>query len=163
MKRAAETTTALPTARTRVSRLLWRWLAWSSLGLGAVGVFLPLLPTTPFLLVAAWAAPKGSPRLHHWLYRHPKYGPLLTVWQTQRAVPRRAKCLAVTLLASSWTILWLSDTATGVLWFTALLFISLATFLISRPAPAPIAPVNPSPATPDANTQESVTRGSAND
>ena len=111
----------------------WRCLAWSCLGLGTVGAFLPLLPTTPFILLAAWAAPKGSEKLDHWLHHHPHFGPLLLAWKQERALPRRAKWLAVTMLAVSWALLWWLETATGVLLFLALLFCAVAGYLLTRP------------------------------
>jgi uncharacterized protein len=83
------------------SLLLWRALALASLLLGIVGAFLPVLPTTPFLLVAAWAASKGWPQFEAWLLAHPRWGPPVRRWRDHRAVPRSAKWLAsITMLAS---------------------------------------------------------------
>lgn len=120
-----------------MSRLAWRTLAYGCVGLGAAGLVLPLLPTTPFLLVAAWAASKSSPRLESWLWHHPTTGPLLQAWHEQRAIPRRAKYLAITLLSLSWLVLWLGSAGTLVLSITAVLFCSVATFLITRPDALP--------------------------
>lgn len=120
-----------------MSRLAWRTLAYGCVGLGAAGLVLPLLPTTPFLLVAAWAASKSSPRLESWLWHHPATGPLLQAWHEQRAIPRRAKYLAITLLSLSWLALWLGSAGTLVLSITAVLFCSVATFLITRPDALP--------------------------
>ncbi len=84
------------------SLLLWRSLALVCLALGVIGAFLPLLPTTPFLLVAAWAAGKGWPQFEAWLLAHPRYGPPIRRWRDHRAVPRSAKWLAsLTMLAST--------------------------------------------------------------
>lgn len=110
-------------------------LAYFSAGLGIIGAFLPLLPTTPFLLLAAWAATRGSPELHRWLYEHPKYGPQLIAWEEKRAVATEAKILACTLATSSWIIMllmtdgWLVPTVTGIL------FVCGGTFLVTRPSP----------------------------
>lgn len=110
-------------------------LAYLSAGLGIIGAFLPLLPTTPFLLLAAWAATRGSPELHRWLYEHPKYGPQLIAWEEKRAVSTEAKILACTLATSSWIIMllmtdgWLVPTVTGIL------FVCGGTFLVTRPSP----------------------------
>jgi uncharacterized membrane protein YbaN (DUF454 family) len=126
------TTDSLPPRRRRWPYLI---LAYGCIGLGAVGVVVPGLPTTPFLLVAAWAANRGSERLHRRLYEHRQFGPLLRNWQEQRAVPRRAKWVAVLLLVLSWVILaWRSD---GPLLpsITGVFFLAVAGFLISRPVP----------------------------
>jgi len=99
------------------------------------GVFLPLLPTTPFLLVAAWAAAKSSPRLHRWLYSHPRFGPVLCAWRDEGAVPTRAKLLATITMLVSWIILWLLGSPVRVLIFLALMFSAVLLFLWSRPRP----------------------------
>jgi uncharacterized protein len=104
-------------------------------GLAVVGVVLPGLPTVPFLLLAAWSASKGSMRLHRWLYDHPRFGRILIDWEQKRAVSRRSKVLAVLLLASSWLfMLWRAPNAL-LLTFLALLFLSVGTFVVSRPEP----------------------------
>jgi uncharacterized membrane protein YbaN (DUF454 family) len=91
-----------------LAMLLWRALALVCLVLGIVGVFLPVLPTVPFLLVAAWAGGRGWPRLERWLLQHPTYGPPIRRWREKGAVPRRAKWLAsVMMLGSAVTIVLL--------------------------------------------------------
>jgi uncharacterized membrane protein YbaN (DUF454 family) len=82
--------------------LLWRSLALGCLTLGVLGAFLPVLPTTPFLLVAAWAAGRGWPQFEAWLLAHPRFGPPIRRWRDHRAVPRSAKWAAsLTMLAST--------------------------------------------------------------
>jgi uncharacterized protein len=75
----------------------WPWLllAWLCLALAALGVLLPGLPTTPFVLVAAWAAARGSPRLNRWLHAHRIFGPIIRDWQAGGAVSRGSKWLAL--------------------------------------------------------------------
>ncbi|MEC9483389.1 MAG: YbaN family protein [Halomonas sp.] len=124
-------------SNTSPRRLAYLCLAYSCIGLGAAGIALPLLPTTPFLLVAAWAAPKGSERLEAWLYNHPQFGPPLRAWQEQRAVPRRAKWLACLLLVSSWLTLWLTTDSPVVPVITGTLFLGVAAFLVTRPDALP--------------------------
>jgi len=84
-----------PTAAPRALRAPARWLllglAWLCIMLGMVGIVLPVMPTVPFLLVAAWAASRSSPRLHHWLHTHPRFGHLLRDWEDLGIVPRSAK------------------------------------------------------------------------
>ena len=82
-----------------------RWallaLALLSLGLAILGVFLPVLPTVPFVLLAAWAAARSSPKLDAWLVRHPRLGPILVDWRQGGRVPRRAKWMASALMGLS--------------------------------------------------------------
>ena len=80
--------------RSRVVRWLL-WLAGSvSLALGLIGVVLPGLPTTPFILLAAACYAKASPRLHGWLLNHRLLGPMVRDWETHRNLTRRSKTVA---------------------------------------------------------------------
>lgn len=90
-------TTALPAP----ARWFLRVLAVLSLALGIVGLFLPVLPTVPFLLLAAWAAELSSPRLLHWLESHPRLGPPITDWRHGGMVRRRAKWTATVVMSAS--------------------------------------------------------------
>lgn len=80
-------------------RLALLSLAWLMVGLGIVGIFLPLLPTTPFLLLAVWLFSRSSPRLAKWLMDHPLFGPPLGDWREEGAISRRAKISAVLLMS----------------------------------------------------------------
>jgi uncharacterized membrane protein YbaN (DUF454 family) len=94
---------------TRLATLvLWRSIALISVALGLAGVFLPVLPTTPFLLVAAWAGGKGWPQLEAWLLAHPRWGPPIRRWRDHRAVPRSAKWAASATMLGSIGLLALS-------------------------------------------------------
>ena len=69
-----------------------------SLGLGIVGAFLPILPTTPFILLAAYCFSRSSPRWHRWICASPWFGPMLRDWETQRGVRLSVKFLATILV-----------------------------------------------------------------
>ena len=73
-----------------VRRLAWLVLAYVTLALGVIGIFVPGLPTTPFVLLSAYAAARGSRRLHAWLLAHRQFGPMIRDWQATGAVSRRA-------------------------------------------------------------------------
>lgn len=75
----------------------WTWiaLAYAFVALAILGVFLPGLPTTPFVLAAVWAAARGSQHLHDWLVAHRIFGPMIRDWREQGAVSRRAKHLSL--------------------------------------------------------------------
>lgn len=80
-------------------RLLLIGLGWLAVGLGALGIFLPLLPTTPFVLLAAGLFARSSERFHRWLLEHRIFGPLIRDWRAYRSMPRRAKVTALTMVA----------------------------------------------------------------
>jgi len=74
--------------------LAWRVAGFISLALGLLGILVPLLPTTPFLLLATFCFGRGSQRLQQWLVEHPRLGPPIRDWQDHRAISRRAKTFA---------------------------------------------------------------------
>lgn len=82
-------------------RLLWLAAGATSLLLGLIGIFLPLLPTTPFVLLAAFCFSRGSMRCEAWLLNHPRLGPMVRDWRANRAVPLRAKQIATLMMALS--------------------------------------------------------------
>ena len=118
------------------SMLLYRVLAVSALGAGVLGVLLPLLPTTPFILVALWASARGAPEWHERIRTHPRFGPSVNAWQTQRAVSSQAKWLACLMMGVSWLGLWLADVHPATLAALAILFITVSAYLLSRPQPS---------------------------
>ena len=92
-------------------RHLWTGAGLFFVGVGAVGAFLPLLPTVPFLLLALFCFARRNPVWEQRLLAHPKYGPLLLDWRQRRAIPRRAKwaaliAMAVSVLVTGMTAGW---------------------------------------------------------
>ena len=120
-----------------------RWLlltvAVISLALGVVGLFLPVVPTVPFLLLAAWAAARSSPRLLAWLEDHPHFGQSLRNWRHGGVVRRRAKWTAtVVMSASAVSLLWFVK----IRWAAMLAIACMAVVLVwlwMRPELAPAA------------------------
>ncbi|MGC1173058.1 YbaN family protein [Polaromonas sp.] len=88
-----------------VARWLFLALALLSLVLGVIGIFLPVLPTVPFILLSAWAAARSSPRLLAWLESHTSFGPMLTEWRRGGVVRRRAKWAATAVMGASAAIM----------------------------------------------------------
>lgn len=114
--------------RSRLARLLYGLLAYTSLGVGLVGVVVPGLPTTEFVLLAAWAASRSSPRLSQWLENHRLFGPILANWRNGRGIDRRAKIgasvsmllalaiMLITLPHGYWLYAVIAGMAIGNLW-----------------------------------------------
>lgn len=116
-------------------------LALVALLLGFMGIVTPLLPTTPFLLVAVWAAAKSSQRLHHWLLIHPVIGPPLMAWRQQGAISASAKRCAMLMLALSGLIVIALNLPWVILVACLCLFLAVGVFIGSRPLPsAPFVP-----------------------
>ena len=113
-------------------RPLWLAAGAASLGTGIVGIFLPLLPTTPFVLLAAFCFARGSERWERWLLDHPRFGPMVRNWRRDRVVPLRAKQLATVMMSISCTFAWLS--MTRLRWLPALCCALVAAWLWSLPS-----------------------------
>ncbi len=109
---------------------------WVSLSLGIVGVFLPLLPTTPFVLLAAYCFSKSSVRLHHWLIQQPQLGPMIQNWEQYGSISKRAKITATVAMIILFTIS-LTLLSIGMVYKVLLVGIAAAVlaFIWTRPLP----------------------------
>ena len=120
-------------------RQLYLLLGFAFFGIGLVGVVLPVLPTTPFMLLALWAFSNSSERFHNWLYNHPKFGPPLQNYRAHGVVSRRAKGSALTVMAMSLAFLTLfSEAHWAVVFSAAALMLIGASFLLTRPSRIPV-------------------------
>lgn len=111
-----------------LKRGLFLLLGLSSLALGVVGIVVPLLPTVPFILLAAFCFARSSQTLHNWLMRHPWFSDALTQWQQRRAIRKGLKrrglfftalsfCLSILIVPLLWLKLMLLTMACGLLLF----------------------------------------------
>ena len=85
----------------RAARFGYLALGCVFVALGVIGAFLPVLPTTVFLIGALWAFSMSSKRLETWLLTHPRFGPRLVAWRAHRVIPRRVKAFAFSSMAVS--------------------------------------------------------------
>jgi uncharacterized membrane protein YbaN (DUF454 family) len=122
--------------RPRWQRVLWLLAGGTSLLLGLIGIFLPLLPTTPFVLLAAFCFARGSPRVEAWLLNHRHFGPMVRNWRSDRVIPLRAKQLASTMMAvgSAWAW-WVMPVRIG--WLPALVCAAVAAWMWQQPSRRP--------------------------
>ncbi|WP_245562335.1 YbaN family protein [Marinospirillum minutulum] len=114
------TPTPLPAPKVLANPLIRRTVfifGWFSLVMGVIGIFLPLLPTTPFILLAAACFARSSPRFYAWITSHHRYGPMIANYLAGRGLPVKAKVMAISLL-------WISVSFT--LFIVSLLWAKLA-------------------------------------
>jgi len=117
-------------------RLFWLALGGIALVLAVLGVVLPLLPTTPFLLVAAFAFAQSSERVHRWLVEHRHFGSLIADWQRERAIARRAKFMAVIAMAAVFVVSIVAGVGATVLIVQGIVLTLAGAFILSRPSPS---------------------------
>ncbi len=107
---------------------------WLSLALGVIGIFLPVLPTTPFVLLAGACFMRGSERWHRWISSHPRFGPQIEDYLTGAGIPARTKVVAIVML-------WAS-VLTSIIWFiphvaadisVALVAVAVTVYLLRLP------------------------------
>ena len=106
-------------------------------GLGFVGVFVPGIPTTIFLIIALWAFTKSSEKLRHWLLNHKRFGPILHNWQEHKVVPRRAKILMVVLMSLAVILFYYSLQSLILTIGLIIILVSVAIYVISLPSKIP--------------------------
>ncbi|MEL6479014.1 MAG: YbaN family protein [Pseudomonadota bacterium] len=120
-------------------RLVWTSLGWIAVALGTLGAALPLLPTVPFLLLAAFCFARGSERFHTWLIEHPRFGPPIRDWQREGAISPRAKRAAMMAIAAGLALPLLLGAPAYLLWIQVPILLCVAVFILTRPDGSPAA------------------------
>ena len=113
-------------------------VGWCCVGMAFIGVFVPGIPTTIFLIVALWAFARSSKKFHSWLLNHKMFGPILQNWESHKVVPRNAKILMVILQISAVIVFHYS---LQNIYLTVLLIITLifvARYVLSLPSELPV-------------------------
>lgn len=124
--------------------LVWRLIAVIALVLGIIGLLLPIMPTVPFLLVAAWAGGKGWPVLEQKLLSHPTYGPQILAWRKYGVVKRKPKVIASVMMAGSSIMLAWSPAPLALKLIVIGIMATVAVWLWLRPETAPAEPTKES-------------------
>jgi hypothetical protein len=120
--------------RSVTARVLWTALGWVALGLGVIGVLLPVMPTTPFLILAAFAFGRGSPAMRERLLRDRRFGPAIHDWEERGAIRRRHKAMACGFMGASLVGGLLLGLAPLVLLLQGTALAAAAAFVLSRPS-----------------------------
>jgi uncharacterized membrane protein YbaN (DUF454 family) len=115
-------------------RLLWLSVGYVALACGVAGVVLPLVPTTPFLLLAAFSFASSSPALHDWLVTHPRFGPPIHNWNHHGAVSGRAKVAAIAVMMLTLAGSAVMGVSLGILATQAAVMLAVSAFLLTRPS-----------------------------
>lgn len=115
-------------------RLIWASFGILALILGVIGIVTPLLPTVPFLLLAAFCFSKSSERLHHWLITHPVLGPPIENWNRSGAISKKSKQLATGSMLAVFVISLVIGLAPLILIIQGAVLCCVAIFIWSRPS-----------------------------
>ncbi|MFK7794038.1 MAG: YbaN family protein [Gammaproteobacteria bacterium] len=113
--------------------LILKLIGGVSLVLGVLGAFLPLLPSTCFMLLATWAFSKSSPRFHDWLYYHSPFSESIQNWQQHHVIPQKVKVLASASMITSFVITAMIVSNVVVLVLLGVGMIALLAYLLTRP------------------------------
>ena len=119
-----------------IARPSWRVLGVVCASIGAVNAFLPVLPTTVFWIIAAWAFGKSSPELARRLREHPHFGPGLKLWMDHRMMSRRSKFAAIAAIGCSYAVTLTLTGPSAVNFLLGLGLAALSVYLGSRPEPS---------------------------
>lgn len=114
-------------------RHIWTVFGLVALGLGLAGVVLPLLPTTPFMLLAAACFAKSSPRLHDWLIGHRVFGPAIRDWRDHGAISARSKRMALGAMAAAFGFSVILGLGWGVLAAQGAVLVVMGSWIWTRP------------------------------
>jgi uncharacterized membrane protein YbaN (DUF454 family) len=121
----------------RAARFAYLVLGLVCVALGVIGAFLPVMPTTVFMLIAVWAFSKSSARLEAWLLTHPRFGPRIREWREHGTIPLPVKLTAWASMAASLTVMVLAGASWIALTGASSVMLIGAIFIASRPSKPP--------------------------
>lgn len=126
-----------PKPRRPLARWVWLVAGLACVALGFIGAFVPLMPTTVFLIMAAACFARSSPRLEAWLLEHPRFGPTLRAWRKEKAIPRVGKIMACLGMAVGMSLFWWgAHPHWPLLLLVGGAIGACAAYVVTRPAPS---------------------------
>ena len=123
--------------KNKALKALLLFVGWLSVVLGVIGIFLPILPTTPFLLLAAACFMRTSPKFYNWLVGHPRLGKYLVYYLEGKGIPLKAKIYTITLIAISMSVTSYIVPVTAVKILLPLVGVLVALYIVRQPTLAP--------------------------
>lgn len=117
-------------------RILWLLAGLVSLACGIIGAVLPLIPTTPFVLLSAYAFARSSPRMHCWLTNHRVFGPLIENWHLHGAISRRTKTISIIVMVLAPILTFIIGAPVWAIGAQIVVLCGAAAFVLSRPSGA---------------------------
>jgi uncharacterized membrane protein YbaN (DUF454 family) len=106
-----------------MKKFLWKMLGFLSLGMAYIGVVTPGIPWSIFIVFAAYCFAKGSPKMHAWIYGHPKFGPFLTNWTEKKVFPRKLKYLMIVTMSTTAVFLLVTAPIKAFYWSAGFMFL----------------------------------------
>jgi len=121
-------------------RYVYITLGWISLVTGIIGIFLPILPTAPFIILAAFFFSRGSERWHRWLLANKRFGPMIRNWEAGHSISKGAKIMAlVTMVAGGTGTFFIQSIPLWVRVSQDIVLVLVGIYIITRPTAAPVA------------------------
>ena len=120
-----------------MKKIILLFLGWLCVGLAFVGIFVPGIPTTPFLIVALWAFAQSSKKFHNWLLNHKRFGHMLRNWESHKVVPQKAKILMIILQIFAVIMVQYSINNYLITTMLAVLLFFVARYVLSLPSKVP--------------------------
>lgn len=114
-------------------RIIYLCFGFVFLGIGIIGIFLPLLPTTVFILLSAFCFSRSSEKIHDWLLEHPRFGQMIKDWQEKGSINKKAKACAIFMIIGSYALCIAYQLSIWILLIQFIVLSAVSVFILTRP------------------------------